>query len=104
MRKPSVSSATPDELSELAAYQMVDDFAQLILDPANPLPTAHTFVERYHAPGGFPLLWHHLGVFYEYQAGSNAYSELDGTTIRAKLYDFLEPAKRWTEPKRKKPA
>ena len=75
----------------------------LILDPADPMPTARTFVERFHIISDTRALQHQSGVFFQYQHDTSAYADVDEATMRAKLYGFLETAKRWPEPKGDKP-
>jgi putative DNA primase/helicase len=71
--------------------------AELILDPANPLPTAKIFVERFYSVDGIRGLQHHCEVFYEYQRESNAYADVDESAVRSNLYAFLDSAKTKTD-------
>jgi hypothetical protein len=64
----------------------------LILDPADPLPSARAFVERFHTIGRYLALRHQGGVFFEHCRDSGAYRERDEAAVRAGLYRFLEPA------------
>ena len=76
----------------------------LILHPADPMPSARIFIDRHYLIDGYRGLQHQAGVFYEYHGQSNAYKDLDEPAVRAKLYMFLEPAKYWTAPKRGNPS
>ena len=73
----------------------------LILDPADPMPTARLYVDKFHLVDKVRALQHQGGVFFEYQPGSNAYAEIDEAAIRSRLYKYLEPATCWSEPKGK---
>src|SRR5262245_48491003 len=71
---------------------------ELILDPSDPLPSARAFVGERHVVEDVLALRHHAGVFFEFD--TTAYRECDEAAVRAALYDFLEPAKRWSKPLR----
>lgn len=99
-RKANGSTAPADldiDPESLASVRVVES---LILDPADPLPTAREFVGRSHTSNGVMALHHHGGVFYEYDAEQGAYGDRDEAEIRAELYAFLEPTRRLTEPTR----
>lgn len=66
----------------------------LILDPADPLPSARTYVARAATVRGVLALRHHGGVFYGHEPDTGAYAERDEAAIRADLYRFLEEAMR----------
>jgi putative DNA primase/helicase len=66
----------------------------LVLNPDDPLPSAREFVTREHTAEGVVCLKHQSGVFYAYTAEAGAYLERDEPAIRARLYAFLEGAKR----------
>ena len=51
-----------DDLPILPADSHLDD--PLILDPADPLPTAKTFIEHYHIINSVRALQHQSGVFF----------------------------------------
>jgi putative DNA primase/helicase len=65
----------------------------LVLSPADPLPSARAYVERYCTEDHMPTLFHHGGMFYQW-TGTH-YPEADPAAIRAKVYGFLEGAFRW---------
>lgn len=85
----TVSEDPPSEPGRPAAPD-----APLILDPADPLPSARRYVARGATVRGVLALRHHAGVFYGHQPGTGAYAERDEATIRADLYRFLEKAMR----------
>jgi putative DNA primase/helicase len=72
---------------------------QLILDPADPLPSARAFVAEFHTADDKLGLRHQTGVFYAYEPEVSAYQELDEAAVRAKVYRFLEDAVCWSKPK-----
>lgn len=69
----------------------------LILNPADPLPSARAFLKQLHIVDGVLALRHQSSVFYEYEP--SAYHECDEASIRAGLYVFLEKSQRWTDGK-----
>jgi putative DNA primase/helicase len=71
----------------------------LILDPADPVPSARTFIARAYRISGVLALHHQAGVFFGYRPEVAVYRELDEAAVRAELYAFLEEARRWTQPK-----
>jgi putative DNA primase/helicase len=73
---------------------------QLILDPANTLPSAEKFVELSHQVDSYRALQHQAGVFLRHDPAVNSYLARDEAAIRKELYYFLQSALRWTEPKR----
>src|SRR5262245_24597482 len=89
MSKPQGARSIVDELTpeEKAAFSL-----PLILDPADPVPTARLFIEQQHQISGKRSLHHQAGVFYGYQPKSNAYAEIEHGTLRSQLYAFVEPA------------
>ena len=66
---------------------------EMVLSPADPLPSARALVVRYYTADLMRTLHHHGGLFYAW-SGSH-YPEDDPAAIRAKVYAFLENAKRW---------
>lgn len=71
----------------------------LILDPADPLPSARAFIDASHTAHGVMALRCQNGLFYAYIPQAGAYQERDEAAIRADLYGLLEPAQRWTDAK-----
>lgn len=69
----------------------------LVLDPADPLPIARLFVAKAHTIDGRVGLRYQAGLFYQHDAGASAYREREEVSLRADVYDFLEPARRWTD-------
>jgi len=65
----------------------------LVLDPADPLPTARHFVQLEHSVGDVAAIKHHNGIFYAHDVASGAYREHDEGRVRAELYAFLEPTR-----------
>jgi putative DNA primase/helicase len=63
------------------------------LDPADPLETARTYVQRMHLVDGVLALRHHAGGFYRF-ASDSAYTPYEPGTSRAELYTFLGSAHR----------
>src|SRR5262245_59918564 len=89
MAKSIADLVTPEEEARLSG-------TPLILDPANPVPTARLFIQdRYHVIGKRSLQ-HQAGVFYAYRPRSNADAEFEHGTLRSQLYAFLEPCLRPT--------
>jgi putative DNA primase/helicase len=70
----------------------------LVLDPADPVPSARAFVDRTHREDGVLALRHQDGTFYAYQRALSAYVERDEASVRANLYAFLESAQRIGKP------
>jgi putative DNA primase/helicase len=68
------------------------DLADIVLDPADPLPSARLFVELRYTTDGTPTLHHHGGVFHAWDGA--CYPAVDDATVRADVYRFLEAAKR----------
>ncbi len=66
----------------------------LILAPADPLPSARTFLERSHMIDGVVTLLHQAGEFYRYAQHLNAYVGVEDAVLRAALYLLLEKAER----------
>jgi putative DNA primase/helicase len=94
----------PTDLVAGAAMEELDALAGLVLDPADPLATGRLFLQRLYLPQGIRGLHHQSGAFYEYRPSLNCYVQVDEASLRAGLYTFLEPAKRWTEPRGASPA
>ena len=67
----------------------------LVLDPADPLPSARRFLKDNFTRLETPTLHHHKGVFYAWNG--TAYYELDDPTLRGRIWTFLEQAKRKVE-------
>lgn len=63
----------------------------LVLDPADPLPSARLFVQQFHMADGVLALRHQGGLFYRHQGAR--YREIDESSIRAGLYEWLALAK-----------
>jgi putative DNA primase/helicase len=72
----------------------------LLLDPKDPRPSARKLVEQDFTVDGFVALRHQAGVFYGFLPATSTYAEVDTATIRARIYTFLESAKRATETKK----
>ena len=66
---------------------------ELVLSPSDPLPSARKFVELHYRVESAPTLHHYGAIFYEW-TGTH-YQEVDSAAIRARMYKFLENAKRW---------
>ena len=66
---------------------------ELVLSPSDPLPSARKFVDLHYRAKSMLTLYYYGGLFYEW-TGTH-YKEIDSDTVRAKVYHFLEPAKRW---------
>ena len=62
----------------------------LILDAADPLPSARAFVARSYVIDGVLALRHQGGVFYGHTPAVSAYHDLDEATVRAELTRFLK--------------
>ena len=63
-----------------------------ILDPADPMATARSFVKAQHTHGDQSTLFHQGGCFYRW-SGSH-YPQLDSAGIRKQVYEFLEASER----------
>jgi putative DNA primase/helicase len=66
----------------------------LVLDPADPLPSAVRFVEEHHQVPEGRTLHRHRGSFWAY--ARTHYQELPTEALRAGIYTFLAEAKRET--------
>ena len=84
---------------QIASSTETSHAKQLILDPADPLPSARAFVAKFHTVNDRLGLRHQAGVFYAHEPDVSAYQERDEAAVRADLYAFLEDALRWNEPK-----
>jgi hypothetical protein len=62
----------------------------LVLSPADPMPSAEAFVARQHTVADVRTLHHQAGLFYAYDVG--AYRQHDEPSVRSTLYKFLKPA------------
>ena len=71
----------------------------VILDPANPVPAARIFVERFHMDGDVLALRHQGGAFYRHRG--TGYRDVDEYAVRAWLYEYLDKALAWHAPKGK---
>jgi putative DNA primase/helicase len=91
-------TGTPEAKPGASEAEPTQDATSLILDPADPLPSARAFVARSHILQDTLALRHQSGVFYTYDAERKTYAERDEAAIRAELYGFLESAQRRTEP------
>ena len=71
------------------------DVAQpLVPPPGDPMAVARQFVKEHHiTDNGTRLLRHHRGDFYRYDG--RCWPEAEERKIRAKLYQWLEPAVYW---------
>lgn len=63
----------------------------LVLDPADPLPSARRFTEEFHMADGVLALRHQGGLYYQHRG--TRYREIDESSVRAKLYEWLALAK-----------
>jgi putative DNA primase/helicase len=73
-----------------AAVELLTMNDALILDPANPMPSARKFMESFYLTDGIRTLHHQNGVFLAYDG--SAYSEKDEPTVRADIWDWLDGA------------
>jgi putative DNA primase/helicase len=65
-------------------------FSPCVLDPRDPLPSARELVRQAFTRSGIRTLHHHRGAFYEWSA--SYYRPVDGNTITALAWAFLEQA------------
>ncbi len=65
------------------------------LDPADPMSSARTFLERTYTAEGIITLRHQAGVFCGYDPELNSYVDVEDAVIRARIYAFLDKALRW---------
>jgi putative DNA primase/helicase len=99
VRRKGYGTSTPADVMEYETPAA----NRIILDPADPLPSAKVFVDRTHTINDRVSLQHQGGVFYAYDAQVNAYHEHDETTVRADLYKMLEVCLRRTNSKAGQP-
>lgn len=64
----------------------------LVLNPADPLPSARAFTEAEHSIGGVLAIRHQAGQFFVFHG--SAYRECDEASVRSDLYEFLEQTHR----------
>jgi len=65
-----------------------------VLNPADPMPTARLFRRTHFAHPDCATLHFKGGVFYGWDCALAKYSELDLSAVRAKVYSYLEPARK----------
>jgi putative DNA primase/helicase len=65
----------------------------LILDPADPMPSAREFIAQHHTTDGTQTIIAWSGTFYTYRG--THYAEYSDDGLRSDLYRFLEPAQTW---------
>ena len=100
-RKTGSTVMRPEEL--LVEQAVAAEATELVLNPADPLPSAREFVSQLYAAGDVQTLRHQEGVFFAWLAESGVYGEHSTSQLKADLYKFLEPAKCWTKGTEKKP-
>ena len=87
-----IPGSKPEQESPKGGSQQPEESADtLVLDPADPLPSAGRFAEQFHMDDGVLALRHQGGLFYRHQGAR--YREIDESSIRAKLYEWLAFAK-----------
>lgn len=86
-------AATSEKVEKSKAKPSNTDNGNLILDPADPLPTAREFVARKHStPRGLRTLHRHRGEWLAWNGSS--YPTRDDASVRADNFAFLEAAHR----------
>ncbi|MFO1163126.1 MAG: phage/plasmid primase, P4 family [Reyranellaceae bacterium] len=73
-------------------------FIPVALDPRDPMPSARMLVQQAFAQAGRRTLLHHRGAFYEWNGA--CYRPVDGASIVAATWAFLEQARRRVAPSR----
>lgn len=89
----------PDAMAALIENAPEFEPGGIILDPADPMPSARRFVESFYTNNYARCLQHQAGVFYSFNESS--YIEKEESTIKAQLYEWLEVAQAWQKPKNK---
>lgn len=81
-----------EDITEPKALPPDSASAPLLLDPADPLPSARAFTAESYMVSRILALRHHAGIFHAFDGA--AYRERDDDAVRAELYAFLERAER----------
>lgn len=94
LRGARVADEHPEPVNGRPALHLAAaDLSELILDPADPLPTARRFRHDAYSHGARHALFSDGELFYVFVG--HRYEELREAAVRAKAYLFLETAKKW---------